>query len=346
MKISNFTINKDSKAFIIAELSANHNGSLEVAIETIKAAKRAGANCIKLQTYTQDTLTIDSKKDDFMIKGGTIWDGTNYYSLYKKAHTPWEWHKKLFDVANEEGLVCFSSPFDFTAVDFLEKLNCPAYKIASFEITDIPLIEYVAKKNKPIIISTGIAELKDIELAVNTCKKSGNDKIILLKCTSSYPAPINEANLIMIRDLKEKFNLHTGLSDHTLGFISPVVAISLGAKVIEKHFIIDKSIGGPDSSFSLDEKEFTEMVKMIRIAESSIGKIDYNLTEKQISGRNFSRSLYVVKDVKKGDEITSENVRSIRPGYGLHPKNYHKLLGKKFKKDFKMGTRMSFDLIE
>ena len=346
MKISNFTINKDSKAFIIAELSANHNGSLEVAIETIKAAKRAGANCIKLQTYTQDTLTIDSKKDDFMIKGGTIWDGTNYYSLYKKAHTPWQWHKKLFDVANEEGLVCFSSPFDFTAVDFLEKLNCPAYKIASFEITDIPLIEYVAKKNKPIIISTGIAELKDIELAVNTCKKSGNDKIILLKCTSSYPAPINEANLIMIRDLKEKFNLHTGLSDHTLGFISPVVAISLGAKVIEKHFIIDKSIGGPDSSFSLDEKEFTEMVKMIRIAESSIGKIDYNLTEKQISGRNFSRSLYVVKDVKKGDEITSENVRSIRPGYGLHPKNYHKLLGKKFKKDFKMGTRMSFDLIE
>ncbi len=346
MKISNFTINKNSKAFIIAELSANHNGSLEVAIETIKAAKRAGANCIKLQTYTQDTLTINSKKDDFMINGGTIWDGTNYYSLYKKAHTPWQWHKKLFDVANEEGLVCFSSPFDFTAVDFLEKLNCPAYKIASFEITDIPLIEYVAKKNKPIIISTGIAELKDIELAVNTCKKSGNDKIILLKCTSSYPAPINEANLIMIRDLKEKFNLHTGLSDHTLGFISPVVAVSLGAKVIEKHFIIDKSIGGPDSSFSLDEKEFTEMVKMVRIAESSLGKIDYNLTEKQQSGRNFSRSLYIVRDVKKGEKATKENVKSIRPGYGLHPKNYHKILGKKFIKNYEMGTRMSFDLIE
>jgi len=346
MKISNFTINKDSKAFIIAELSANHNGSIEVAIETIRAAKRAGADCIKLQTYTQDTLTIDSKKDDFMIKGGTIWDGTNYYSLYKKAHTPWQWHKKLFDVAKEEGLVCFSSPFDFTAVDFLEKLNCPAYKIASFEITDIPLIEYIAKKNKPIIISTGISDLKDIELAVNTCKSSGNDKIIILKCTSSYPAPIDEANLIMIKDLKEKFNLHIGLSDHTLGFISPVVAVSMGAKVIEKHFIIDKSIGGPDSSFSLDEKEFTEMVKMVRIAESSIGKIDYNLTEKQISGRNFSRSLYVVQDVKKGEEITLENVKSIRPGYGLHPKNFHKILGKKFKKNYEMGTRMSFDLIK
>ncbi len=241
MNIGNFSIDKSSSVFIIAELSANHNGSIETAIETIRAAKRAGANCIKLQTYTCETMTIDSDKDDFVVKG-TIWDNQNLYKLYQEAYTPWEWHEKLFKVAEEEGLVCFSSPFDKTSVDFLEKLNTPAYKIASFEITDIPLIEYVASKGRPIIISTGIAELEDIELAVETCRKAGNDQIALLKCTSSYPAPIEEANMIMVQDLAQRFNLISGLSDHTMGATVPIVATAFGAKIIEKHFILDRSI--------------------------------------------------------------------------------------------------------
>ena len=342
MKISDFLINKNNKVFIIAELSANHNGSIDIAIDTIKAAKRAGADCIKLQTYTADTLTIDSKKDDFMIKG-TIWEGTNYYSLYKKAFTPWEWHKELFQVAANEGLICFSSPFDKTAVDFLETLNTPAYKIASFEITDIPLIEYVASKGKPVILSTGIAQQEDIELAIKSCYKHNNFDIALLKCTSSYPAPIEEANLIMITELAKKYDLISGLSDHTLGNISPIVATSLGAKIIEKHFILDRSIGGPDSSFSLDELEFSEMVKAVREAEKSIGNISYELTEKQIQGKQFSRSLYIVKDVKKGETLNNENIKSIRPGYGMHPKYYNEILGKKFINDYEKGTRLDFD---
>lgn len=339
MKINKYTIDSNSSVFIIAELSANHNGSIETAIETIKAAKRAGANCIKLQTYTADTLTIDSNKDDFKIKG-TIWEGKNYYQLYKEAYTPWEWHEKLFKVAEEEGLICFSSPFDKTAVDFLENLNVPAYKIASFEITDIPLIEYVASKGKPIIISTGIAELQDIELAVETCRKVGNDQIALLKCTSSYPAPIEEANMCMIKDLAERFNVISGLSDHTMGSTVPIVATALGAKIIEKHFILDRSIGGPDASFSMNEIEFTEMVKSLREAESALGVVDYKLTTKQQKGRDFSRSLYVVQDIKKDDLITEENVKSIRPGFGLHPKYYNSILGKKVNKKMEKGDRM------
>ena len=221
--------------FIIAELSANHNGSLETAIETIKAAKRAGADAIKLQTYTADTITIDSKNEDFIINNGSIWDGQNFYSLYKQAHTPWEWHKELFKVAHDENLICFSSPFDFTAVDFLEELKVPPYKIASFEITDIPLIDYIASKEKPIILSTGIANQDDITLAIETIRNRGNNDIALLKCTPSYPSPIEESNLIMIKDFKERFNVIPGLSDHTLGIIAPIVAVSQGAKIIEKH---------------------------------------------------------------------------------------------------------------
>lgn len=338
MKIEKFKIGQE-KVFIIAELSANHNGDLKTAIDTIRAAKQAGADCIKLQTYTPDTITIDSKLDDFMIKG-TIWEGSNLYDLYKQAYTPWEWHKELFQVAKEEGLICFSSPFDKTAVDFLEDLDVPAYKIASFEITDIPLIEYVASKNKPIIISTGIAEIKDIDLAIETCKKVGNENIALLKCTSSYPAPINEANLCIIDDLKRRYNIPVGVSDHTLGFLSPVVSVSLGAQIVEKHFILDKSVGGPDSSFSMTKDEFSEMVKHVREAEKLIGKVDYSLTPKQIEGRNFSRSLYIVEDVKKGDLVTENNVRSIRPGYGLHPRHLNDILNKKFNKNFKKGTRL------
>ena len=345
MKIGNLEINSDSKVFIIAELSANHNGSLDTALETIRAAKRAGADCIKLQTYTAETITIDSRKDDFLIKG-TIWEGRNLHELYQEAYTPWEWHQALFEEAKNQGLICFSSPFDTTAVDFLESLNVPAYKIASFEITDIPLIEYVASKGKPIILSTGIAEIEDIELAIDACKRMGNHDIALLKCTSSYPAPIEEANMIMVQDLATRFGVISGLSDHTMGATVPIVATCFGAKIIEKHFILDREIGGPDASFSMNEEEFTAMVKAIREAEKAIGVVDYTLTEKQAKGKDFSRSLYVVQDIKAGEIITKENVRSIRPGFGLHPKYYNEILGKKAIVDIEKGSRFVFQLIE
>jgi pseudaminic acid synthase len=341
MQIANFNITKNSPVFIIAELSANHNGSIEVAIETIKAAKRAGADAIKFQTYTADTITINSDKEDFIVKG-TIWEGKKLYDLYNEAFTPWEWHEQLFRVASEEDLVCFSSPFDKTSVDFLENLNVPAYKIASFEITDIPLIEYVASKGKPIIISTGIAELEDIELALDACRRMGNNDIALLKCTSSYPAPINEANMVMVKDLEERFNVISGLSDHTMGATVPIVATCFGAKIIEKHFILDRSIGGPDASFSMNEQEFTEMVKSVREAEKAIGKVTYHLTAKQNEGRKFCRSLYVVKDINKGEQFTEENIRSIRPGFGGHPIHLKNWIGKTCPKDFERGER--FDL--
>lgn len=322
--------------FIIAELSANHGGSKQIAIDSVKAAKRAGADAIKLQTYTADTITLDVKNDDFKIKG-TIWDGKYLYDLYKDAYTPWEWHRELFDVAKEEGLVCFSSPFDKTAVDFLEELNCPIYKIASFEITDIPLIEYVASKGKPVIISTGIADESDIELVLETCKKVGNKKIVLLKCTSAYPAKIEDANLLMIKDMAERYGVITGLSDHTIGTLVPTLSIAMGARVIEKHFILDKSIGGPDASFSLDEKEFTKMVTSVREAEKAMGKVDYSLSEEKIKSRVFSRSLYIAEDISAGEVFTEKNIRSVRPGHGVHPKYYSKIIGEKAKRELKKG---------
>ena len=344
MKIKQFEISKESKVFIIAELSANHNGQLETAVETIRAAKRAGADCIKLQTYTADTITIDSDKKDFIINN-TIWSGRKLHDLYQEAYTPWEWHECLFKVAEDEGLICFSSPFDKSAVDFLENLNAPAYKIASFEITDIPLIEYVASKGKPIIISTGIAGLQDIELAIETCRKVGNDQIALLKCTSSYPAPINEANMLMVKDLAERFNVISGLSDHTMGSTVPIVATALGAKIIEKHFILDRAIGGPDASFSMNETEFAEMVKAIREAESAIGEVNYTLTDKQKKGKDFSRSLYVVEDIMEGEVLTDKNIRSIRPGFGLHPKYFNTILGKTVKFNLERGDRFNLEYI-
>jgi len=333
------------KVFIVAELSANHGRDINIAIESIRGAKRAGANAIKLQTYTPETMTINSKSRDFIINNGSIWDGENFYDLYKKAFTPWEWHEKLFEIAKEEGLICFSTPFDKSSVDFLEKLNNPIYKIASFEITDIPLIDYVATLKKPIILSTGIAKKNDVELAIKTIRKRGNNNIALLKCTSSYPAPLDEANLIMIKEFKDDFGVITGLSDHTMGIIAPIVATTLGAKIIEKHFILDKSIGGPDSTFSLDEEEFKTMVNAVRFAEISIGKKDYNLTQKQIKSRDFSRSIYIVKDVIKGQTITNDNVRSIRPGFSLEPKYLNQIIGLKFNKNLKKGDRISFDHI-
>lgn len=344
MQIGNFTIDDKSPVFIIAELSANHNGSLDNALETIKAAKRAGADCIKLQTYTADTITLDSDKEDFVIKG-TIWDGKKLHTLYQEAYTPWEWHEQIYRVAKEEGLICFSSPFDNTAVDLLESLHSPAYKIASFEITDIPLIEYVASKGKPVIISTGIAQQEDIELALDACHRMGNYDIALLKCTSSYPAPIEEANMCMVKDLAERYNVISGLSDHTMGSTVPIVATVFGAKIIEKHFIIDRSIGGPDASFSMNEEEFTAMVKAVREAEKASGLVDYKLTEKQAKGRDFSRSLYIAEDIKAGEIFTDKNLRSVRPGFGLHPKYFNEIIGKKSNQDLEKGTPMKLNYI-
>jgi len=330
-----------NKVFIIAELSANHNGDINVALESVRAAKRAGADAVKIQTYTPDTLTINCKNKYFKINHGTAWDGEYLYDLYKRAYTPWEWHEEIFNVANEEGIICFSSPFDNSAVDLLEKLNAPMYKIASFEIQDIPLISYTASKRKPIILSTGVAEIQDVELAIETCKKAGNHDITVLKCTSAYPADPKDANLLTIPDIKLRFGVKAGLSDHTMGFLAPVVATTLGATVIEKHFILDKKIGGPDAHFSLDENEFAKMVHSVRTAEIMMGKIDYEMDEKKKKSRQFSRSLFIVEDVKAGDKISRENVRSIRPGFGLHPKFLKNIIGKVFIDDFARGTPMS-----
>ncbi|MFD0863144.1 pseudaminic acid synthase [Sungkyunkwania multivorans] len=338
MKIGHKEVGGDHPCFIIAELSANHNGNLEIAIETIRAAKRAGADAIKLQTYTPDTLTIDCDNQHFKIEEGTLWDGKTLYELYAEAYTPWEWHQTLFDTAKEEGLICFSSPFDDTAVDFLEDLDVPAYKIASFEIQDIPLISYAASKGKPIIMSTGIASEEDIALAISTCKKAGNEEIIILKCTSAYPAPLELANLRTIEDMKSRFNVEIGFSDHTYGYLAPAIATTLGAKVIEKHFILDRSVGGPDADFSLDEKDFTAMVHAIRDTEKLLGRASYELSERVEKNRKFARSLFIVEDVKKGETLTNKNVRSIRPGYGMHPKHYDEIMGKRFDQDFDRGT--------
>lgn len=344
MKIGNFDLEKDG-AYIIAELSANHGGKISIAKATIKAAKEIGANAIKLQTYTADTITLDCAKDDFIIKGGTIWDGRKLYDLYTEAYLPWEWHKELFDYAREIGIDIFSSPFDKSAVDFLETLNPSAYKIASFEITDYELIRYTASKMKPIIISTGIATIDEIQDAVDICRNVGNDEIILLKCTSSYPAPLKEANLNMIQSLAQTFSVISGFSDHTLGSVAPIVAVTLGAKIIEKHFILDKSIGGADAAFSMDKKEFSEMVKAIRETEKLLGRVDYSMTDKKKKSRQFSRSLYVAKDIKKGDVFTGENIRSVRPGFGLHPKYLMNVLGEVSHKDYEFGDRLKIDIV-
>ncbi|MCH2214355.1 MAG: pseudaminic acid synthase [Flavobacteriales bacterium] len=341
MRIGDFQLCQ-GRVFIIAELSANHNQDIQVAIDTIRAAKEAGADAIKLQTYTPDTITIDSDQEYFKIDG-TIWNGRNLYDLYKEAHTPWEWHKQLFDVAEEEGLICFSSPFDVTAVDFLENLSVPAYKIASFEIRDVGLIEYAAKQGKPIIISTGIAEEEDIELAVQTCRQAGNDQIVLLKCTSSYPAPIDLANLKTMVDMRKKYNVLTGLSDHTNGEIVPTVAASLGACLIEKHFILDRSIGGPDASFSLDPAAFKKMVTHVRSAELALGKVTYDVPNKIKASQKFGRSLFVVNDIAEGELFTAANIRSIRPGNGLHPKYLKDVLGRKAKSSLSRGTPLKKD---
>ena len=333
-----------SKTFIVAELSANHGHKLDVALESVMAAKEAGADAVKIQTYTADTITLNCDAEDFRVNG-TLWEGRTLYELYEEAYTPWEWHQAIFDEAKKCGLICFSTPFDKTAVDFLENLGNPIMKIASFEITDIPLIEYAAKKGKPMVISTGIAIPEDIELAVKTCKDAGNNDITLLKCTSSYPAPIEDANLRTMVDMKQRYGVKVGLSDHTMGYDVAVAAVALGATLVEKHFILDRSIGGPDAAFSMEIGEFAAMVKSIRNVEKALGEVVYPTDPSKIKGREFCRSLYVAEDVIVGDVVTEENVRSIRPGYGLHPKYLPEVLGKKFVRDCEKGTRFALELI-
>lgn len=344
-KIGEKEIGGENPTFIIAELSANHMNDFDIAVKTIEAMAEAGADAVKFQTFTPDTITIDCDNEYFQIKQGTVWDGQVLYELYEDAFMPWDWQPKLKKIAENLGLIVFSSPFDKTSVDFLEDMDVPAYKIASFEITDIPLIKYVASKEKPIIISTGIASLEDIELAVQTCLDAGNEQISLLKCTSSYPAPLEEINLNTIPDMYDKFRCIIGLSDHTLGGEVSTAAVAVGAKIIEKHFILDRNMGGPDSEFSMEPDEFKQMVDSIRNVEKALGKVSYELTDKVKANREFSRSLFVVEDIKKGDIITEDNVRSIRPGFGLHPKYLDKILGKKVNIDIKKGTPFKLEFL-
>lgn len=343
MKLGKFDTSKQT--FIIAELSANHGHDIAVAKKTMKSAKDCGADAIKIQTYTADTMTINCDNDYFKLSSGTIWDGRSLYDLYQEAFTPWEWHKELKEYAESLGLIFFSTPFDKTAVDLLEEINVPIYKIASFEIQDLPLIEYVASKGKPIIMSIGIAALGDIYDAIEVCKKVGNEQIILLKCTSEYPAKPEDANLITIANLKETFGVEVGLSDHTLGTVLPVVSVAFGAKVIEKHFILDKEIGGPDASFSLEPHEFKKMVEDVRVAEKSLGKVDYSLTEGKKNSKALGRSLFICEDVEQGEVFTEKNLRSIRPGNGLEPKYINDFLGKKSTKHLKKGTPVTWDIV-
>lgn len=332
------------KTFIVAEMSCNHVQRKDIAIKTIKEAAKAGADAIKIQTLTPDSITLNCNKPDFII-GKSLWEGRTFYDLYQEAYTPWEWHDEIFHVAKEEGLVCFSTPFSIEAVDFLESLGNPIYKIASFEITDVQLIKKVASKKKPVILSTGVAMEEDIQLALDTIRAEGNNDITLLKCTSAYPAPIEDANMVTIPDMKQRFNCKIGLSDHTVGNTVPMVAVALGAEVIEKHFIVDKALGGPDVAFSMTPDEFTEMVRSIRNVEKALGKVFYPIDPSKIRGREYCRSLYVAEDMKAGDVFTEKNVRSVRPGFGLHPKHLPVILGRTAARDLKMGERFSLDMV-
>lgn len=322
--------------YIIAEMSANHAGSLQNALDLVKVAKECGADCIKIQTYTADTITIDCDNDYFKLKKG-LWKGYKLYDLYNEAFTPWEWHKAIKDEAEKYGLDFLSTPFDKTSVDFLEELGVEFYKIASFELVDIPLIKYVASKGKPIIMSCGMGSIEEIETAINAIKSQGNNNIILLKCCSQYPADYDNMNVLTISDMSERFNLPVGLSDHSMGSIAPVVATSLGAKVIEKHFCLSREIKNPDSDFSMEPKEFKEMVDAVKLASRIKGRATYELSEAEKRGKDTRKSIFCVKDIKAGERFTEENIRVIRPGYGLEPKYYEDILGKECKIDIKYG---------
>lgn len=330
---------------IVAEVSANHNQDIERAEAIIRAAADAGADAIKLQTYTADTLTIPCDNEYFRIKG-TMWEGRNLHDLYKEAYTPWEWHPRLFGLANELGMGCFSTPFDATAVDFLESLNTPCHKVASFEVVDIPLLIKIATTGKPVIMSTGMATVAEIEEAVNTLRQHGTTDLVLLKCTSSYPAPPEEANLRTIPHMKELFHCPVGLSDHTMGSAVSVTAVALGACLIEKHFTLCRADGGPDGAFSMEPAEFKTMVADIRTAEKALGTVNYTLTAKEKQSIVFRRSLFAVKDIQEGEPFTPENVRCIRPGHGLHSRNLTLLLSKKAASSISKGTPLDWNLIQ
>lgn len=344
--IGNRRIGEDSPTFIIAEMSANHLMDFDRAVAIMKAAKEAGADAIKIQTYTPDTITLNSDDPCFQITQGTIWDGTTLYKLYQEAYTPWEWQPKLKELAEEMGLIFFSSPFDLTSIDLLEEMEVPVYKVASFEITDIPFIRKIARTGKPVIMSTGIAYLADIELALRTCREEGNENVILLKCTSAYPSPYEDIHLKTIPSMKEVFDCIVGLSDHTMGNAVAGAGVALGAKVVEKHLTLRRADGGPDAAFSMEPEEFKEMVDNIRLIEKAVGRVTYDLTAKQKASREHSRSLFIAEDMKAGEVFTPQNLRSVRPSCGLHTMYYEELLGKRIKRDARLGTPMSWDLVD
>jgi N-acetylneuraminate synthase len=345
IEISGRRIGPGEPVYIIAEMSANHNQDFDKAIQILKAAKEAGADAVKLQTYTPDTMTIPCDNEYFQVGKGTLWEGRNLYNLYSEAYTPWEWQPKLKEIANELELDFFSTAFDPSAVEFLEEMGVPVHKVASFEIVDVALIEHMARTGKPIIISTGMATLAEIEEAVQAARNAGATQIALLKCTSAYPAPPEEMNLRTIPHLAEAFHLPVGLSDHTLGIAVPVAAVALGACIVEKHFTLSRDVPGPDSAFSLEPYEFKAMVEAVRIAERALGKVNYAVGEREAKSHVFRRSLFVVKDMKAGDVFTEENVRSIRPGYGLPPKYLEVVLGRRPKRDLKQGTPLEWRFI-
>jgi N-acetylneuraminate synthase len=340
------TIGIGDPVYVIAELSANHHQKYDEAVKIIAAAKDAGADAVKLQTYTADTITISSDKEHFRVGGGTLWDGRNLHDLYSEAYTPWEWQPRLKQVANDLGLDLFSTPFDATAVDFLEEMNVPAHKVASFEIVDIPLIQKIARTGKPMIMSTGMASVEEIDEAVQTARKAGATQIALLKCTSAYPAAPEEMNLRTIPELSRRFGVPAGLSDHTMGVAVPVAAVALGACIIEKHLTLSRSEPGPDSAFSLEPHEFKAMVDSVRVAEKALGEVQFGCSPKEASSRVFRRSLFVVRDMKRGEPFTSENVRSIRPGQGLHTRHLSEVLGLRARQDIERGTPLNWNLVE
>ena len=346
IRIGKRSIGAGYPAYIIAEISANHRQQFDEAVKLVEAAKETGADAVKLQTYTPDTLTIRSDRPEFRISGGTLWDGKTLYELYGEACMPWEWQPKLKKMADDLEIDLFSTPYDKTAVDFLDEMGVPAYKVASFEIVDLPLIEYIASKGKPIIISTGMATLSEIEEALQATRRAGASQVALLKCNSAYPAPLEGMNLRTITHLAETFQVPVGLSDHTLSIVPPVTAVTLGACIIEKHFTLSRNIPGPDSAFSLQPQEFRSMVEAVRTAEKALGEVRYEITEGEVKSLNFRRSLFVVKDMKAGEAFTEENVRSIRPGQGLHPRHFKDVLGRRAAKNIKRGTPLSWNLLK
>lgn len=346
IRIGEHIISETSPAFIIAEMSANHLMDYDRAVAIMQSAKDAGADAIKIQTYTPDTITLDSDASCFQITQGTIWDGTTLHKLYETAYTPWEWQPKLKEEAEKMGMLFFSSPFDLSSVDFLKEMDIPVYKVASFEINDIPFIRKIARIGKPIIISTGIAYMADIERALQTCREEGNEQVILLKCTSAYPAPYEDINLKTIPSMRETFDCITGLSDHTMGCAVATAGVALGAKVVEKHLTLSRADGGADAAFSMEPAEFREMVNQIRITEKALGRVTYDLTPKQKKSREHSRSLFVARDMKAGEVFTPENLKSVRPSCGLHTCYYEEILGKRITKDAVLGTPMSWELVD